>query len=99
MDDSSITLKRWITFAGIVLIVFVLYWAQAVLVPVALAVLIAFVLAPPVTWLERWLGRVPAVLIAVTLVFVVLGLAGGRRRTMTPESTTCPVREIALKCI
>lgn len=76
MDDSSITLKRWITFAGIVLIVFVLYWAQAVLVPVALAVLIAFVLAPPVTWLERWLGRVPAVLIAVTLVFVVLGLAG-----------------------
>jgi len=76
MDDSSIALKRWITFAGIVLIVFVLYWAQAVLVPVALAVLIAFVLAPPVTWLERWLGRVPAVLIAVTLVFVLLGLAG-----------------------
>ena len=76
MDESSIPLKRWITFAGIVLIVFVLYWAQAVLVPVALAVLIAFVLAPPVTWLERWLGRVPAVLIAVTLVFIVLGLAG-----------------------
>jgi len=76
MDDSSITLKRWITFAGIVLIVAVLYWAQAVLVPVALAVLISFVLAPPVTWLERWLGRVPAVLLVVTLVFVMLGLAG-----------------------
>jgi len=67
---------HWITFAGSVLIVVVLYWAQAVLVPVALAVLITFVLAPPVTWLERWLGRVAAVLVTVTLVFVVLGLAG-----------------------
>lgn len=64
------------TFAGCVLIVVVLYWAQAVLVPVALAVLISFVLGPPVTWLERWLGRVTAVLITVTLVFCVLGLAG-----------------------
>jgi len=76
MDESSNTLKRWVTFAGCVLIVFVLHWAQLVLVPVALAVLITFVLAPPVNWLERWLGRVPAVLIAVTLVFIVLGLAG-----------------------
>lgn len=76
MIEPSSALKPWITFAGSVLIVVVLYWAQAVLVPVALAVLISFVLAPPVTWLERWLGRVPAVLIAVTLVFIMLGLAG-----------------------
>ena len=76
MSQPSNPLKPWITFAGSVLIVVVLYWAQAVLVPVALAVLISFVLAPPVTWLERWLGRVAAVLVTVTLVFVVLGLAG-----------------------
>ena len=31
--------------------------AQAVLVPIALAVLLTFVLTPPVSWLERWLGR------------------------------------------
>lgn len=37
--------------------VIVLYWAQAVLVPIALALLLSFVLAPPVNWLERWLGR------------------------------------------
>jgi len=37
---------------------------------------LSFVLAPPVTWLERWLGRVAAVLVVVSLVFVVLGLAG-----------------------
>ncbi|MCA1649513.1 MAG: AI-2E family transporter [Acidobacteria bacterium] len=76
MDDSSKTLKAWATFAGCVLVVVVLYWAQAVLVPFALAVLLTFVLTPPVTWLERWIGRVPAVLLVVTLVFTGLGLAG-----------------------
>src|SRR5512132_4430099 len=63
-------------FAGGVLVVAVLYWAQAVLVPFALAILLTFVLTPPVTWLQRWVGRVPAVLLAATLVFAALGLAG-----------------------
>ena len=63
-------------FAGCVLVVVVLYWAQTVLVPIALAILLTFVLSPPVTWLERWIGRIPAVLAMVTLVFTVLGLAG-----------------------
>ena len=76
MDDASKTLKPWVTFAGCVLVVVVLYWAQAVLVPFALAILLTFVMTPPVTWLERWVGRVPAVLAVVTLVFAVLGLAG-----------------------
>ena len=76
MDDTSHTLKPWVIFAGCVLVIVVLYWAQAVLVPIALAVLLTFVLTPPVTWLQRWIGRVPAVLAAVTLVFIVLGLAG-----------------------
>ena len=44
--------------------------------PFALAILLTFVLAPPVTWLQRWIGRVPAVLVVVTLVFAALGLAG-----------------------
>jgi predicted PurR-regulated permease PerM len=76
MDDTSQTLKPWVIFAGCVLVIVVLYWAQAVLVPIALAMLLTFVLTPPVSWLERWLGRVPAVLASVTLVFIVLGLAG-----------------------
>lgn len=75
-SDPSKTLKPWVTFAGCVLVVVVLYWAQAVLVPIALAVLFTFVLTPPVTWLQRWIGRIPAVLAMVTLVFTVLGLAG-----------------------
>ena len=69
------SVKPWVTFAGGVLVVAVLYWAQAVLVPFALAVLLTFVLAPPVTWLQRWVGRVAAVLMVVTLVFAALGLA------------------------
>ena len=70
------SVKPWVTFAGGVLVVAVLYWAQAVLVPFALAILLTFVLTPPVTWLQRWVGRVPAVLFAATLVFAALGLAG-----------------------
>ena len=69
-------MKPWVTFAGCVLVVVVLYWAQAIFVPFALAILLTFVLTPPVTALERWVGRVPAVLVVVTLVFTVLGLAG-----------------------
>jgi predicted PurR-regulated permease PerM len=76
MDDAANPLKRWVAFAGSVLVIVVLYWAQAVFVPIALAVLLSFVLAPPVSWLERWVGRAAAVLAVVTLVFVALGLAG-----------------------
>jgi predicted PurR-regulated permease PerM len=74
--DNSNNLKAWVAFAAGVLVVAVLYWAEAILVPVALAILISFVLDPPVTWLERWIGRVPAVLAVVTLVFALMGLAG-----------------------
>ena len=76
MDQTGQTLRPWAIFAGCVLVVAVLYWAQAVLVPFALAILLTFVLTPPVTWMERWIGRVPAVLLTVTLVFTLLGLAG-----------------------
>jgi predicted PurR-regulated permease PerM len=73
------------------LVIVVLYWAQAVLVPIALAILLSFVLAPPVNWLERWLGRVPAVLVTVTLVFVVLGLGGwGLTRQMDNLAADLP---------
>lgn len=61
MDDMSNSLKLWITFSGGVLVIVVIYWAHVVLVPIALAILLSFVLATPVNSLERWLGRVPAV--------------------------------------
>jgi predicted PurR-regulated permease PerM len=95
MDDTSQTLKPWVIFGGCVLVIVVLYWAQAVLVPIALAVLLTFVLTPPVSWLERWLGRVPAVLVAVTLAFIVLGLAGwGLTRQMEHLADDLPTYRV-----
>jgi predicted PurR-regulated permease PerM len=95
MDDTSHSLKPWVIFAGCVLVIVVLYWAQAVLVPTALAVLLTFVLTPPVSWLERWLGRVPAVLAAVTLAFIVLGLAGwGLARQMDHLADDLPIYRV-----
>ena len=91
MSEPSSLFKHLATFAGAVLVIVVLYWAQAVFVPIALAALLAFVLSPPVSWLERWLGRVPSVLVVVTLVFIVLGLAGwGLARQMNNLADDLP---------
>ena len=88
MNDDRGPLSAWITFAGVVLVVAVLYWAQAVLVPVFLAVLLTFVLTPPVVWLQRRIGKVPAVLCVVVLVFTFMGLSGwGVVRQMSHLST------------
>jgi len=98
MDDASKTLKPWVTFAGCVLVVVVLYWAQTVLVPFAVAILLTFVLTPPVTWLQRWVGRVPAVLIVATVVFAVLGLAGwGLARQMDHLANDLPLYRINIR--
>ena len=55
-------------------IVATLYIARDILMPFALSVLLTFLLAPLVTLLERWLGRVGAVLLVAGLI---LGAAGG----------------------
>jgi predicted PurR-regulated permease PerM len=70
------TLGGWVQFVGFVLVVAVLYWAQVVLVPIALAILLTFLLAPLALWLQRWVGRLPAVLMLVVVAFGVLGAAG-----------------------
>lgn len=75
VDRLEQLIAPWLRFAGWVLVVAVLYWAQAVLVPLALAMLISFVLSPLVTFLQRWIGRIAAVFAVVLLVFTALGLA------------------------
>jgi predicted PurR-regulated permease PerM len=66
--------KSW----GIVaLVVAALYWLHAVLIPMAMAVLLTFLLSPLVGILQRRrLGRVPAVLVTVFLAFSILGGIG-----------------------
>src|SRR6266850_2988412 len=91
MGEGLKPLSSWITFAGCVLVVAVLYWAQAVFVPVSLAVLLTFVLTPPVVWLQRRIGKVAAVLTITTLVFTFLGLSGwGVVRQMASLGTDLP---------
>ena len=61
----------------IALVVAGLYWLQAVLIPLALAVLLTFLLTPVVSTLERRrLGRVPSVLVSVLLALLILGGIG-----------------------
>jgi predicted PurR-regulated permease PerM len=72
--------------ACFVLVIACLYWAKAVLIPVALAVLLTFLLNPVVRLLQRrWLPRTPAVLLVVVLAFSVLGGIGW---TVTRQLTT-----------
>jgi predicted PurR-regulated permease PerM len=66
----------WV-FCGLLLVTAFLYWARQVLVPVALAVLLAFILGPLVNRVQRWgLGRVPSVLAVVVFTFLLLGGVG-----------------------
>ncbi len=71
------------------IVVAALYLGRDLLVPLVLAVLLAFVLAPLVTLLQRArIGKVPAVLVAVALAFAVIlgiGTVVGRQATSLAE--------------
>jgi predicted PurR-regulated permease PerM/CheY-like chemotaxis protein len=65
------------TLVALVTAVAALHLAREILLPMALAVLLSFLLAPLAERLERWrLGRIPSVLAVVGVAFVVLGLLG-----------------------
>ena len=65
------------SLAGLLVVAAVLYLARDVLIPLALAILLSFLLAPLVRRLEQWrLGRIPATLIAVVLAFSLIGGVG-----------------------
>ncbi len=60
--------------ATFILVVAVLYFAQSILIPLALAVLVSFALSPLAEWLERRrLGRVPSAILATLLGAAVVG--------------------------
>ena len=63
--------------ASLVLVIASLYWAKAVLVPLALAFMLTFLLQPLVAALHRrGLGHTPAVVLVVMLLALVLGTVG-----------------------
>src|SRR5436853_632346 len=68
---------RRISFLTLVLLTAALYFGRDVLIPLALAILISFILAPMVQRLQALrLARVPAVLLVVILVFGGVGALG-----------------------
>src|SRR4051812_9076001 len=82
--------RAFYQLATAVIAVAVLYWAKSVLIPVALAVLLAFALTPPAEWLERRrVGRVPAALAVSAVALAVLGglvwVAGAQVRNLSAE--------------
>ncbi len=71
--------RPFLMLGGLVLVAATLSWAQKVVIPLTLAVLLTFVLTPLVTLLQRrGLPRVPAALLVVLLaLLVVAGVGSG----------------------
>jgi len=59
----------------IAFVVAALYFGRSIFVPIALATLITFLLSRLVTRLERWIGRIAAVLVTVIAMFSIFGAA------------------------
>ena len=53
-----------------------LYFGRDFLIPLALAALLTFLLSPLVTRIERWLGRIVAVLLVAVVILTATGAAG-----------------------
>jgi predicted PurR-regulated permease PerM len=62
--------------ATVTLAVFILSQGKPVLLPVALAAALAFILGPPMRWLQRRITRLPALILVMLLALGALGSAG-----------------------
>lgn len=61
----------------VLIVVAVLYFARTIFIPLALSILLTFMLAPLVIRLRHWgLGRIPATAIVVLVAFGILGVVG-----------------------
>jgi predicted PurR-regulated permease PerM len=68
---------RLLTLVGIVVVIAGLYFGRQILIPLALAVVLAFLLTPIVGLLEKGhLGRVPSVLAVLMLSFALMAAVG-----------------------
>jgi predicted PurR-regulated permease PerM len=62
-----------LTILALIVIIAILYFAQEVAIPIILAVLLCFLLAPAVRWLQRLrVGRVAAVTLTVVVAFLAI---------------------------
>ena len=76
-SSSHTETSSLIAFGAVVLIIASLYWAQSVLIPIALSIMLTFLLSPVATALERTgLGRLPSIILIVLLTFSLLATVG-----------------------
>lgn len=69
----QVVIARSLTVLAVLAIIAALYFAKQILVPLAIAILLTFVLAPPVRLLRNLgLGRIPAVTAVVLAAFLVI---------------------------
>ena len=74
LNETLVLLARGVSIILGVIVVAALHFGQDVLVPLVLAALLCFMLAPLVDRLERWhLARIPAVLLTTAMAFAVIG--------------------------
>lgn len=87
------------TIAVLVVAVGALYLGSEILIPIALAILLSFTLAPIVIRLRRWgLGRIPSVLAVVLLLFITLiGLGSIIATQLADLATNLPTYEWNLR--
>jgi predicted PurR-regulated permease PerM len=77
MPYDSRTLPLLSILASLLIVLVLLYWTRVVLMPVAVAILLTFVLDPVVSVLQRpGLPRMPAVILVVVVTFSLLGGIG-----------------------
>ena len=74
MDGRVQVSRSFVVLLTVVIVVAVLRYAQDVFIPLALAILLTFLLAPVVERLQRWgLNRVLAVGVSVAVAFAIIG--------------------------
>jgi predicted PurR-regulated permease PerM len=75
--NNAAASSRVLTLIAVVVVIVGLYFGRQVLIPLALAVVLAFLLTPVVGWLEHLrFGRVPAVGMVLFLSFALAGSVG-----------------------
>lgn len=73
--SSRVAVRRWLAVLGTIVVIFAMYFARDVLVPIVFSVLVSLVLSPAVRALSD--ARVPRALAALAVVVGMLCVAGG----------------------
>ena len=83
VSEKPVELGKLIQVAYLVVILSAFAWAKEFLLPLILAILISFLLAPVVSRLERW--RFPRAVAVLSVVAIVFALIGGLCSTLSLE--------------